>query len=412
VSASQALANLAAWWLQSAALLAAALLLGRLLRSSPPAAVSGYWRAVLATGLALPLLAPWGPTPAEVGASYVATALTAAAPAQRTGAAGWVLAAIAAVSTLRLALLAWAMRRLSRWAGGGTPFTEEPLFADSARLVGTLAEVRISPAVGLPAAAGWRRPVVLLPTDFPRWREEERRHALVHELLHVRRRDWAAAVLEEAVASALWFHPGVRWVMGELRLARERAVDEETAALTDGRRAYAGTLVTLAGRPQGRLPAPALFATRLERRVDGLLKEDGMSKAMTAFTLGACGAVLLAVGALAARAFPVSAEVGGAVEGAVAAGGAEAKRAERRIVTKANPVYPAEAKQSGIEGKVVLDVLVTAAGSVTDVKVESGPEELREASVDAVRQWQYEAAPADSRMTLTIRFRLAKDDGK
>jgi TonB family protein len=264
--------------------------------------------------------------------------------------------------------------------------------------------VRLSRAVGLPAAAGWRRPVVLLPTDFPSWREEQRRQALVHELVHVRRRDWATVVVEEAFASVVWFHPGIRWALRELRLARERAVDEETAVLTEGRRAYAGTLVALAGRPLGHVPAPALFATRLERRVESLLKEEAMSRAKTAARLAAGTLVLVAAAAVAARSFPLTTKIEGEAS--------EAKKPERAIVTKVQPAYPADAKEAGIDGNVVLSILVTATGDVTDVKVESGPEKLREASVEAVRQWKYRPAPADTRMHVTIRYQLAKRDEK
>ena len=403
MSAAHALAGLVAWWLQAAVFLAAALLLGRLLRSSPPAAVSGYWRAVLVTALAMPLLAGGAPPTGAGQAAVVDVVMTASAGPPGPNAAGWLLALIGTVSMLRLAALARAVRRLDAWGDEGTPYTDHALLADCVRRVGARAWVRLSPAVGLPAAAGWRRPVVLLPTDFAAWREGERRQALVHELLHVRRRDWAAVVVEEAFASMLWFHPGIRWALRELRLARERAVDEETAALTDGRRAYAGTLVALAGRPIGSLPAPALFATRLERRVEALLKEETMSKAKTVSWLAAGTLVLVAVAAVAARAFPLTAQVEGEASGT--------KKTERAIVTKVQPVYPPDAKKAGIDGKVVLDVLITAAGDVTDVKVESGPEELREASVDAVRQWRYRPAPADTRQELTIRYHLTKKDG-
>ena len=75
------------------------------------------------------------------------------------------------------------------------------------------------------------------------------------------------------------------------------------------------------------------------------------------------------------------------------------------------PTYPAEAKKAGIEGHVVLDVLITAGGEVTDVKVVKGPEELREAASAAVRQWKYEAGPVDTRANLTIRYSLDKKEG-
>jgi protein TonB len=74
------------------------------------------------------------------------------------------------------------------------------------------------------------------------------------------------------------------------------------------------------------------------------------------------------------------------------------------------PTYPAEAKSKGTEGIVQLDILVTAAGDVKDARVIKGPSELREAATGAVRQWKYEPADTDTRMTITVRFMLAKED--
>jgi TonB family protein len=79
-------------------------------------------------------------------------------------------------------------------------------------------------------------------------------------------------------------------------------------------------------------------------------------------------------------------------------------------VQKVNPVYPAEAKAKHIEGIVLLDVMITAAGDVTDAKPTKGPEELREAAASAVRQWKYEAGDKDTRATITVRFILSKKD--
>jgi protein TonB len=113
--------------------------------------------------------------------------------------------------------------------------------------------------------------------------------------------------------------------------------------------------------------------------------------------------------------------VAGGVPGGVADGiadssreaGAEAKKApERKLVHKVDPAYPAEAKKKAIEGLVLIDVLITAAGDVKDVKVTKGPSELHESAVSAVSQWKYEAGPHDTRATLTIHYRLSKKDEK
>ncbi|NYF79783.1 energy transducer TonB [Granulicella arctica] len=52
-------------------------------------------------------------------------------------------------------------------------------------------------------------------------------------------------------------------------------------------------------------------------------------------------------------------------------------------ITPPTIVYPAEAKQKHIQGTVELEVRVSETGRVTAVKALSGPEELRQAAVDA-----------------------------
>ena len=63
--------------------------------------------------------------------------------------------------------------------------------------------------------------------------------------------------------------------------------------------------------------------------------------------------------------------------------------AKRLLVKKAQPIYPPIAKASRVEGIVTLNVTVTKDGAVEDVKAVNGPAMLRQAAIDAVRQWQY-----------------------
>jgi len=77
-----------------------------------------------------------------------------------------------------------------------------------------------------------------------------------------------------------------------------------------------------------------------------------------------------------------------------------------------NPRYPAQAREEGINGVVVMDCVITEDGSVRDVKVvNSNAHILSEAAVEAVEQWTFEPATLDGipvaiRYTLTVRFNL------
>jgi len=80
-----------------------------------------------------------------------------------------------------------------------------------------------------------------------------------------------------------------------------------------------------------------------------------------------------------------------------------------RLVSSVQPVYPAMARNAGIEGDVVMDTTIDRAGNVTNVKVVSGPPMLRQAALDALRQWKYEPSqlngePVPVQVTVTIKF--------
>lgn len=59
------------------------------------------------------------------------------------------------------------------------------------------------------------------------------------------------------------------------------------------------------------------------------------------------------------------------------------------LKTKIAPVYPAEALKDHVSGMVVLHATISTEGRVEAIAVISGPASLRQAVVDAVRQWIY-----------------------
>jgi TonB family protein len=56
------------------------------------------------------------------------------------------------------------------------------------------------------------------------------------------------------------------------------------------------------------------------------------------------------------------------------------------------PVYPPEAKAARIQGVVALKVTIADTGAVTNVQAISGPQELRQTTIDAVKQWKFDPA--------------------
>ena len=101
-----------------------------------------------------------------------------------------------------------------------------------------------------------------LPRDTPAWRDEEIRHALTHELEHVRRGDWAIHCTARTVCALYWFHPLVWLGWRQLGLeVRERACDDAVVRDAEAT-AYAEQLVTLAQRlsSAAHRPMPAMAA--------------------------------------------------------------------------------------------------------------------------------------------------------
>jgi protein TonB len=82
-----------------------------------------------------------------------------------------------------------------------------------------------------------------------------------------------------------------------------------------------------------------------------------------------------------------------------------------RLLHKVDPSYPQAALVGRISGDVTLVATITKNGSMDKVKVIDGPEALRAAALDAVRQWRYQPwqlddRPVDVQTTMTVTFVL------
>jgi beta-lactamase regulating signal transducer with metallopeptidase domain len=87
--------------------------------------------------------------------------------------------------------------------------------------------LRISDALGTPVAAGWWRPVVLVPAALiARMPTDLLEALLAHELAHVRRRDYLVNLLQGAVETLLFYHPVVWWLSARVRIEREQIADD------------------------------------------------------------------------------------------------------------------------------------------------------------------------------------------
>jgi TonB family protein len=82
-----------------------------------------------------------------------------------------------------------------------------------------------------------------------------------------------------------------------------------------------------------------------------------------------------------------------------------------KLSHKVDPIYPAEARASRIEGSVILHAIIGTDGHVKELNLVSGDPALVDAAMSAVRQWQYQPTkvndvPAEIDTTITITFQM------
>ncbi len=471
--------DLALYSLQIGLLIGLAAFVPGALRLRLPAAKLAYWQALLIACLALPLVAPWKQPVTAITLPGAAVAIQGgvlgeAPAAPRFTQAEIAFAILAAGIIVRLVWLAIGFLRLRRYRRHSKRLEASGWSAPLAW--GVEADLRVSEDIASPVTFGLFRPIVLLPANFHELAPSAQEAILAHECVHVRRKDWLLTLSEEIVRALFWFHPAIWWLLGEIDLAREQAVDRRAVEITKGREEYVDALLAVAGaRPALDLaPAPPfLRKRRLKHRVVAVLKGAGMSKGRAASALVAALCLMVAACWIAAGAFPLVAapkpipagvaapqarpapdapasipnattpvpqpqnsadtrpqlgerRVQPAVpiprpseaQPATAAspegpGGVlrpiddqpvespvKSQRAIQRIrvggnvqmanvTRKVSPAYPALARQARIQDDVILHVVIGTDGGIRDVRVVSGHPLLRQAALDAVRQWQY-----------------------
>jgi len=84
---------------------------------------------------------------------------------------------------------------------------------------------------------------------------------------------------------------------------------------------------------------------------------------------------------------------------------------EGMLLTPIHPIYPAIAKAAGVQGTVVVEAIISRAGTVESVRVVSGPPMLQRAAVEAIRVARYRpyrlnGQPTDVQTTFTVNFRM------
>ena len=155
---------------------------------------------------------------------------------------------------------------LLRYCAGASRLRTIALAARHAELNGL--PVLVTPSAG-PFTFGVIRPQILLPEWLSEFDADARRVALAHEEQHLRHGDPAMLVFGAAMNVVMPWNPAMWYMLARLKRAVEVDCDRRVLRIYPDRRAYAGLLLSIAGRGSvGSFPVAGLVVSRstLERR--------------------------------------------------------------------------------------------------------------------------------------------------
>ena len=232
----------------------------------------------------------------------------------RGAAVAWV--AGLGIVTIRVAA---ARRRGSRLRLADTAHSDASLRQMVERLRGDLGVTRpvcvlVSRLADVPMVFGWRHATILLPARASHDLNTTQLTAvLAHELAHVRRRDYAANLVQVAADVILWFHPAARWLSRRVRIEREYCCDDVAVGVAGDPQDYARALATLEdARHDCSLVVAAVAATsgtlldRIQRIVGEPRPILTLVRAISAFVLAfAIGSVVATLAQVVPPALPL-----------------------------------------------------------------------------------------------------------
>ncbi len=197
------------------------------------------WYCALNALVVLPVLTQWhrspalGTLPAPVAHAAVATALATNNAATLSG--NWLVIAWLCGVTIGLVRLARSYAGIRRILRDATPAPE----------LGP--DVVISEEIGIPIAAGVRRPAIVLPANLAATLDAGDLDRIIqHERAHIRRGDVLGNIVQRAIEAVLFFNPWVYLIGRQLVKEREAACDDWAVHSTGEPDLYASCLARLA----------------------------------------------------------------------------------------------------------------------------------------------------------------------
>ena len=340
------LQNLVAYSLQIAVVAAVGALFLRLLRIQAPNIRVFCGQALIIACLLLPAMQPRLPGKMSSATVRVSTGpSTIVESRQRSNAMPFpmttaVLFLVGSGILARTGMLGLGFWRIRRYRHTSTIVPDA--FEDLRRRLGVNADFYVSSDVPGPVTFGFFRPLIFMP-EICMLNES----IVCHELVHVRRRDWLFTVAEECILSVFWFHPAMWWLIAEIQLAREEAVDREVVGLLNTREQYLESLLTLAAAKAGLdlVPAsPFLRKRHLKQRVASLLKEvSTMSKLRLRSSMAVLTAAIVLAAWIGVKSFPLQAAPQEKQDNKIDAPGVAVQPSQVAVLHRTPVTYPKDA---------------------------------------------------------------------
>jgi GWxTD domain-containing protein len=233
-------------------------------------------------------------------------ALTAHVPFQASDLLPWIVPVwLAGVLLLHLRTVAgwFAARRLRRSGVCSAPSEWQDRLAKLATGVRLSMPVALleSCRVDVPLVVGYLRPLILVPLGMLAAMPPAHVEAiLLHELAHIRRRDYLVNLLQAVAENLLFYHPAVWWISGVIRAERENCCDDLVVAVRGNARDYAIALTALEESRWTGEPVLAATGGNLMKRVQRLLNRPERPHAALTPAFSAGLVIVLAAVALAA----------------------------------------------------------------------------------------------------------------
>ena len=287
------------------------------------------------------------------------------------------------------------------------------------------------------APFSWMHWIVIARKDL----EENGREILIHELAHIRNRHSWDLLLADLCIFVQWFNPAAWLLKQELQNIHEYEADETVLREGVNARNYQMLLIKKAVGTRLYSMANSFNHSSLKKRITMMLKEKSnpwarakylyilplAALAVTAFARPEVSAVADEISAVKVIAPAVHDSIQPNVQTAVAApssalnqmpefpGGMEALNTYLRN----NIRYPQEAQKAGIQGRVIIQFIVSKDGSITDAEVvESVDPQLDAEGLRLIKnmpRWKPGMRKGQAirvKQTLPIRFAFTKTPDK